>query len=73
MADYVDGPTGPKSKNLGRKAICQNEGICIVQPSLTMKLGGVHGREWDNEEIPWPNQNGEAETGKGGDITPELE
>lgn len=59
-ADYVNGPTGPKSKNLDRKEICQNAGICVVQPSLAAKLDGVHG-EWD-EELPWP----EAETG--GDI-----
>lgn len=65
--DYVNGPTGPKSKNLDRKEICQNEGICIVQPSLAMKLNGVHG-EWD-EELPWPDQNSELEAETGDDIT----
>jgi hypothetical protein len=30
-------------KNLGRTEICQNEGICVVQPSLTYRLEGVNG------------------------------
>lgn len=31
---YVNGPTGPKDKNMDRIDICQNPGICIVQPSI---------------------------------------
>ncbi|KAI5815797.1 hypothetical protein BZA77DRAFT_338593 [Pyronema omphalodes] len=31
---YVNGPTGPKSKNLDRREICQNAGICTLLPSL---------------------------------------
>lgn len=61
MADYVNGPTGPKFKNLDRKEICQNEGICVVQPSLTVKLEGVHGGKWDEEDVPWPDTGVEIE------------
>lgn len=38
----MNGPTGPKHKNLGRTEVCQNEGICVVQPSLTYRLEGVN-------------------------------
>ncbi len=58
--DYVNGPTGPRDKNLGRTAICQNEGICVVQPSLLWKLEGVTGPKWD-EEDSWPDKFGEVE------------
>jgi hypothetical protein len=44
---YVNGPTGPKDKNMNRKAICQNEKICVVQPSLTYRLEGVKPEEDD--------------------------
>lgn len=48
---YVNGPTGPKMKRLDRVEICQNEGICVVQPSLTYRLEGVKGpvSEGDDE------------------------
>lgn len=53
----MDGPTGPKSKNLDRKDICQNKGICIVQSSLVVKLNSLD----DDEEMPWPDQKDEVE------------
>lgn len=46
---YVNGPTGPKGKNLDRNAICQNERICVVQPSLTYRLEGVKPGEDEDE------------------------
>lgn len=66
-ADYVNGPTGPKFKNLDRKEVCQNEGICVVQPSLTLKLEGVNGGKWDEEDIPWPGDSKEETDVEGAD------
>ncbi|KAI4522055.1 hypothetical protein K525DRAFT_223654 [Schizophyllum commune Loenen D] len=31
---YVDGPTGPNSKNLGRTAVCQDEDNCDIKDSI---------------------------------------
>ncbi|KAI0338000.1 hypothetical protein BDW22DRAFT_1363334 [Trametopsis cervina] len=31
---FVDGPTGPKAKNLGRTAVCQKEADCTVNTSV---------------------------------------
>ncbi|KAH0613572.1 uncharacterized protein H6S33_005458 [Morchella sextelata] len=64
---YVNGPTGPKFKNLDRKEVCQNEGICVVQPSLTLKLEGVNGGKWDEEDIPWPGDSKEETDVEGAD------
>lgn len=80
-SDYVNGPTGPKDKNLQRTEICQNENICVVQPSLTYRLEGVDGPIWDSDEdeplaqpghkpepidVVW-SDNGEAEPENDGD------
>lgn len=57
--DYVNGPTGPKFKNLARKEICQNEGICIVQPSIIMEWEEeLHHGKWDEGE-DWEIPSGE--------------
>ncbi|KAF8534509.1 hypothetical protein BDD12DRAFT_756105, partial [Trichophaea hybrida] len=57
---FVNGPTGPKHKNLGRTEVCQNEGSCIVQPSLTYQLKGPFKGD-DDIDIEWTdNANREA-------------
>lgn len=33
----------------------------MVQPSLTVKLEGVHGGKWDEEDVPWPDTGVEIE------------
>jgi hypothetical protein len=73
MVDYVNGPTGPKFKNLDRREICQNEGICVVQPSLTVRLEGVQGGKWDEEDVPWPDQGNKVELDTGEDTLEEHE
>lgn len=40
---FVNGPTGPKHKNLGRTKVCQNEDLCVVQPDLTQQPPGQQG------------------------------
>jgi hypothetical protein len=42
-------------KNLGRTEICQNEEICVVQPSLTYRLEGVNGPVQE-EDDDWLDQ-----------------
>lgn len=66
----MDGPTGPKSKNLGRKDICQNTGTCVVRSNLAMSL---EIREWDSEEVQSPDQSGGVEIEASDDITPDLQ
>ncbi|PUU84262.1 hypothetical protein B9Z19DRAFT_1070558 [Tuber borchii] len=48
---YVDGPTGPKFKNLARKEICQNEGVCTLRSSLTeeVEIPFLAPEDWDGE------------------------
>ncbi|PWW75885.1 hypothetical protein C7212DRAFT_280421 [Tuber magnatum] len=48
---YVHGPTGPKFKNLARKEICQNEGVCVVRSSLTeeVEIPSVTLEGWDGD------------------------
>lgn len=63
---YVNGPTSCKMKNLGRVEICQNEGICVVQPSLTYHLEGVDGPMPDEgddwlEQLLHSQKHGEEE------------
>jgi len=50
---YVHGPTGPKFKNLARKEICQNEGVCVVRSSLTeeAEIPFVTLEGWDGEDV----------------------
>lgn len=33
----------------------------MVQPSLTVKLEGVHGGKWDEEDEPWGSEIVEVE------------
>lgn len=69
MADWVDGPTGPKSKNLNRKDICQNPGTCVVRSNLAMSL---EIGEWDGGEVQGLDQNGGVEIETNDDIAPDL-
>lgn len=45
----------------------------MVQPSLTLKLEGVHGGKWDEEDVPWPDQGVDVEVDTGKDAMAEPE
>ncbi|KAI9724912.1 MAG: hypothetical protein M1812_000188 [Candelaria pacifica] len=40
---YVNGPLGPRFKNLGRKKVCQNNGVCIIKNWIG---GFTRARRW---------------------------
>ncbi|KAL1638994.1 Vacuolar protein sorting-associated protein 62 [Diplodia intermedia] len=48
---YVNGPYGPRFKNLGRKKVCQGNGDCIIKQFI----GGTRAKRWtgagEGEEI----------------------
>lgn len=48
---YVNGPYGPRFKNLGRKKVCQGNGDCIIKEFL----GAARAKRWtgagEGEEI----------------------
>lgn len=57
---YVNGPLGPRFKNLGRKEICQGNGHCILKKRIDEKRSRPyvkkypligHGEEISNEDM----------------------
>jgi len=51
---YVDGPLGPRFKNLGRRRVCQGGGECVIKHWLGMSgIKAWRGRK-DAEEEPEP-------------------
>lgn len=56
---YVNGPLGPRYKNLGRKKVCQGNGDCVIKEYLERSLRRVRrfpegvgeGEEMDESEL----------------------
>jgi hypothetical protein len=42
---YVNGPLGPRFKNLGRKKICQGNGHCVLKHWIPLKAKVKRGRQ----------------------------
>ena len=62
---YVNGPTGPKFKNLGRKQVCQRDRECHIRHWATAKgarrmpyeenaeVGGLPGGNFTDDPTIW--------------------
>lgn len=62
---WVDGPTGPRWKNLRRRGICQNENACRVWNN---RFVGKSGRTEEEELRVAEEAGAKIETQKGVDI-----
>ena len=58
---YVNGPLGPRFKNLGRKGMCQGRKACAVKQSLD----GEGIKEWvpvgQGQELAWAEAEAEVD------------
>lgn len=55
---YVNGPLGPRFKNLGRKKVCQGNGDCVIKNFIGGKrakrwMTSGEGEEMSSEDVAW--------------------